>query len=202
MGRYERKNMWIGGDDEDDFDDDGDDFDDFDDYDDGGDGDDGDDGDNSDEADYDGNEKTTMSNLLARTLTSSPKLGTLVRRLVLLTSAHDYQSTKNHIHILRQCPFVEDLKIWGYNGHLLKSYQRVVAGLTCVRTLNINRRCLHDLPTDLFTDDAEYLEMLKGYPKLEQVMVSSCIYDYWSRKALTSYCERRGIHFSDDVDDY
>lgn len=142
------------------------------------------------------------SRLLARTLSNSPYLGYLVRRLVLLTYAHNYRTTKDHIEILRQCPLVEDLKIWGYNGYCLKEYKPVVAGLRCLRTLNICRRCLRDWPTDLFVDDGEYLDMVKEFPRLEYVMVPSMIYDYWSRKALKKYFENRGIGVSWAQDDY
>lgn len=148
--------------------------------------------------DYDKSE----SDLLVRTLTTSPQLGCYVRRLVFLTYAHDYQTTKNQIQILRRCPFVEDLKIWGYNGYLIEEYQPVVAGLRCLRTLNISRRCLRDMPTDLFTYDEEYLEMLKEYPRLEEVMIPSMGCDYWSWKAITMYCKKRGIKISDGASDY
>jgi hypothetical protein len=81
------------------------------------------------EASDDDEEKVPKSELLSRTLSSSPKLGRLVKRLILITSHHEYWTTEEHIQIVKHCTELEDLQILGYSIKLLTEYK---AAYRCV----------------------------------------------------------------------
>jgi len=135
---------------------------------------------------------------LASTLSTSPHLSSLVRRLVLSTYIHNRETTFHEIEILRMCPFVEDVKINGYNGYLLNQYRPVVASRSNLRTLNISRYSLSDLENDSFMDDEELLVMLRGFPRLEKVDISLRHGRPNARASLITYCKARGIYLHCD----
>ena len=144
---------------------------------------------NDSEAEY-----YSIAEHLASTLSTSPHLGSLVRRLNLGTWGHDFETTTYHIEILRGCPLVEDVKIHGYNGYLLEEYRRVVASLKNLRTLNISSHCLADRENGSFINGEELLVMLQGFPCLEQLGLL-----FSGREAaLEKYCKKRGIDFYAD----
>jgi hypothetical protein len=136
---------------------------------------------------------------LADTLFHSPHLGRHVRRIILGTWIHDRDTTECHIQILKRCPFVEDVKIWGYSGHLVKKYKGVLAELRNLRTLNINCFSLADYEsTHSIMSDEQFLGMLKGWPRLEQVRVPTDPYysRIESKHEFLAYCTERGIEMS------
>jgi hypothetical protein len=141
----------------------------------------------------DSEEYYSIAENIASTLSTSPHLGSLVRRINLGTWVHDFETTTYHIEILRGCPLVEDVKIHGYNGYLLEEYRPVVASLKNLRTLNISRYCLADQENVSFIDGEELLVMVKGFPRLEQLGVPFSGRD----AALKKYCKKRGIDFYD-----
>ena len=134
-----------------------------------------------------------MSERFASTLEESPHLGLLVRRIVLGTYVHDRETTENHIRILKKTPLVEDVRIMGYNGWLVKDYRVAVTALSQLRTLNISRYCLADYETDSFMNSqSALLEMIKGYPKLEQIQIPLLC----GTQRVEKYCSSVGIVFS------
>jgi len=146
------------------------------------------------ELDEDDSNHAPESYLLARTLSESPKLGSLVRRLVLGTHRHGYQTTELHIKIVTHCTALEDLKIWGYNGWLLADYQAAVRNLRNLRTLNISRYCLAGFETDSFMGFEEILPMLRTMPRMEQLRIPTMGYcEDSDLVALEKYCESQGI---------
>lgn len=131
-----------------------------------------------------------QSQLLAKTLQTSPHLGQLVRRILLGTFCHDKYTTRNEIQILKYTPFVEDIRIIGYNAHLLKDYRSALRGLKNLRTLTILRYCMADRETDcFFYNEKEVEEMIKGWKKLEQLVVPVLS----GQKKAKEYCESKGI---------
>jgi len=139
-------------------------------------------------------EKDPESYLLARTLSSSPKLGSLVRRLILGTYQHDYQTTENHIEIVTHCTALEDLKIWGYNSRLQAEYIAALRNLHNLRTLNISRYCLADFESDSFMGVEEILPMLRTMPRMEQFRIPTVGYcEDSDLDALKKYCESHRI---------
>ena len=134
------------------------------------------------------------SGLLRRTLTSSPHLGYLVRRAVLVTRLHEYDITLNHIEILAKCPFVEDLKIHGYNGYHDHKYLKLLPQLNRLRFLAISRYGTADVPTGPLGRHEDWLAILKDLPFIEHVMVSPGAGYYWDSHALKNYCKGRGIY--------
>jgi hypothetical protein len=146
--------------------------------------------------DYDSDEEdeeVEICKTLAETLTRSPHLGLHVRRLILGTHCHDYESTAYHLEILKQCPLVEDVKIWGYNYELAEKYPAVLAGLKNLRSLNIIKYCLNDCQTMSLMGDNELLVLVKGWPRIEQIQVATTVAEYKHHKALERYCNKRGI---------
>lgn len=134
---------------------------------------------------------------LRDTLTSCPQLGQLVRRLVLHIFDHEYEATLNHIKILQQCPNLEDLKIYGYNGYLLDSYRATVESLHKLRSLNISWLALTDREyyTDHFFQGGELLAVLLRTPQIEQVCVPYVVDDV-QLETLNWYCKEKGIQLS------
>jgi hypothetical protein len=133
-------------------------------------------------------ESTPESTLLLRTLTSAPHLGHFVRRLILLTHNHEYDVTLNHIEILSKCPFLEDLKILGYNGYLVKDYRKVLGKLHHLRTLVVSRYGLADRPTDYLGYQSDCIELLRKLPSLKHFLVATSPSD-----ALRAYSKDRRI---------
>jgi hypothetical protein len=141
-----------------------------------------------DEEEFEG--RDLQSELLAETLQTSPHLGQLVRRILFGTFYHDQHTTRNEIQILKYTPFVEDIRIIGYNAHLLKDYHSALRGLKNLRTLTILRYCMADRETDcFFYNEKEVKEMIEGWKKLEQLVVPVL----YGQKKAKEYCESKGI---------
>lgn len=141
------------------------------------------------ESDEDSDEESNPeSTLLLRTLTCAPHLGHYVRRLILLTHNHEYDVTLNHIEILSKCPFLEDLKILGYNGYLVKDYRKVLGKLHHLRTLVVSRYGLADRPTDYLGYQSDCIELLRKLSSLKHFLVATSPSD-----ALRAYSKDRRI---------
>jgi len=129
-----------------------------------------------------------------KTLESSPHLGHLVRRLVLITNQLEYEATANHIKILSKCPLLEDLKIHGYNIRLGRKLMRAVSQLSHLRFLSISRYGLDQWPTTrCLGNEEDWMRILTGLPDIEHAMVPWDTKDYSRSRALEDYCSSRGI---------
>jgi hypothetical protein len=109
------------------------------------------------------------------------------------THCHNYQTTKYHLEILKRCPLVEDVKVWGYNYKLEKKYPAVLAGLKNLRSLNIIRYCLNDREAGFLMGHGQLLKLVKGWPTIEQIQVPNSYEAHIDHKALGRYCKKRGI---------
>ena len=152
--------------------------------------------DDEEEGDDDDEEREDKSELLSRTLSSSPKLGRLVKRLILITLHHEYWTTEEHIQIVKHCTELEDLKILGYSIKLLTEYKAAIAALCNLRSLTISAHSLSDQETDAMMDDGEALIMVQRFPRMEELQIPANYGSIEDGAALKAYCQSRGIKLS------
>jgi hypothetical protein len=87
---------------------------------------------------------------------------------------------------------LEDLKVLGYNGFLVKEYNAVVTPLRNIRTLHISPYSMRHWETDSFLNEEELLQMLLGFRKIEQLALK-VLPGSSGNNLVNVYCEKRGI---------
>ncbi|KAJ7498453.1 hypothetical protein B0H11DRAFT_2226093 [Mycena galericulata] len=113
---------------------------------------------------------------LRRTLERNAPLAALVEELVLDTelSSQDPAETRDHQRVVAACPNVRHLTVLGYasssegDGDVVGKYRKAIAGRTKLETLHVSEGA------GMWTF-AQLLEMLRGWPQLEKLILKDTL---------------------------
>ncbi|KAJ7458788.1 hypothetical protein B0H11DRAFT_184167 [Mycena galericulata] len=113
---------------------------------------------------------------LRRTLERNTALAALVEELVLDTelSSQDPAETRDHQRVVAACPNVRHLTVLGYaspsegDGDVVGKYRKAIAGRTKLETLHVSEGA------GMWTF-AQLLEMLRGWPQLEKLILKDTL---------------------------
>lgn len=134
-----------------------------------------------------------ISRLLALTLTTSPRLGQMVRRLTIKSDNCSKEEAKSHIDVLKMSPFLEDVTIIGYHEDFLSEYMDAFSHLHQLRTLHVFKCDPPFLLIRTFLNARDLLEILPMLPKMEEIGIVETDDDPNSRACLDRYCTKRII---------
>ncbi|KAJ7484026.1 hypothetical protein B0H11DRAFT_1196470 [Mycena galericulata] len=113
---------------------------------------------------------------LRRTLERNTVLAALVEELVLDTelSSQDPAETRDHQRVVAACPNMRHLTVLGYaspsegDGDVVGKYRKAIAGRTKLETLHVSEGA------GMWTF-AQLLEMLRGWPQLEKLILKDTL---------------------------